>query len=115
MAQTLALQLVEWCERVRWEDVPTTERALARLRIFDTLGLIFAALDTPAGGIALDIAGRQGGTPESTLAGTGMRLPAPWTALAHATLAHARDFDDTFADSVVHPGSVVVPVALAVG
>lgn len=114
MAQTLALQLAEWCERVRWDDIPAAERAAARLRILDTLGLVFAARDTPAGRIALETATRQGGASESTLA-TGARLPASWTALAHATLAHARDFDDTFADSVVHPGSVVVPVALAVG
>jgi 2-methylcitrate dehydratase PrpD len=114
VAQSLALQIAEWCERVHWDDVPARERAAARLRILDTLGLVYAALDTPAGRIALEIATRQGGAPESTLA-TGARLPAPWTALAHATLAHARDFDDTFADSVVHPGSVVVPVALAVG
>lgn len=99
---TLALELANWCERVRWADVPAAERALARLRILDTLGLIFAAVDSPPGRVVLEIAAQQGPT-------------VAWTALAHATIAHARDFDDTFPDSVVHPGSVVVPVALAVG
>ena len=82
--------------------MPAAERALAKLRILDTLGLILAAVDSPPGRVALEMAAQQGPT-------------VAWTALAHATIAHARDFDDTFPDSVVHPGSVVVPVALAVG
>src|SRR6185312_242254 len=36
-------------------------------------------------------------------------------ALIHGSLAHARDFDDTFPDSVVHPGSTVIAAALAAG
>ena len=33
----------------------------------------------------------------------------------HGSLAHARDFDDTFPDTVVHPGSTVIAAALAAG
>ena len=32
-----------------------------------------------------------------------------------AALAHARDFDDTFTDTVVHPGSITIAAALAAG
>jgi len=34
-------------------------------------------------------------------------------ALVNATLAHSLDFDDTHAEAVVHPGSPVIPAALA--
>ena len=33
----------------------------------------------------------------------------------HGSLAHARDFDDTFPDSVMHPGSTVIAASLAAG
>jgi 2-methylcitrate dehydratase PrpD len=45
----------------------------------------------------------------------GARLPASRVALVHGIAAHCRDFDDTFPDSVVHAGSVVVSAALAAG
>ena len=40
-------------------------------------------------------------------------LSAAVAALAHGSLAHARDFDDTFPETVVHPGSTVIAAALA--
>jgi 2-methylcitrate dehydratase PrpD len=42
----------------------------------------------------------------------GQTLPST-AALVHGSLAHARDFDDTYIDSVVHPGSTVIAAALA--
>jgi 2-methylcitrate dehydratase PrpD len=41
-------------------------------------------------------------------------MPSASAALVHGVAAHCHDFDDTFPDSVVHPGSVVIPTALAV-
>jgi len=115
MTDTLSLQLAAWSSALTPGDVPEDQRALARLRVLDSVGLILVVLDSTQGKAALEVALRQGGVGESTVIGAGARLPAGWAALAHATLAHCRDFDDTFADSVVHPGSVVVAVALAVG
>ena len=115
MAEPLAIGLSRWCTETGWADVPDAQRELAKLRILDTLGLIIAVLDSTEARATTDMAVQQGGLPESTLMGASERLPAQWTALVHGTLAHSRDFDDTFIDSVVHPGSTVVPVALAVG
>ncbi len=106
--------LADWCASFSWSDVPESDRALAGLRVLDTLGLALVARRSEPGRIAAAIAQRHGGTPESTLAGSATRLPASWAAFAHAVMAHSNDFDDTFADSVVHPGSVAVSTALAV-
>jgi 2-methylcitrate dehydratase PrpD len=46
---------------------------------------------------------------------TGKQALAATAALVHGSLAHARDFDDTYIDSVVHPGSTVIAAALAAG
>ncbi|MBI3457122.1 MAG: MmgE/PrpD family protein [Candidatus Rokubacteria bacterium] len=115
MATTLATQLAEWSAALRWGDLAAPHQEAVRLWLLDTLGVILAACAEPPGQTVLAVARRQGGSRESTLVPGGERLPAPWVALAHGTLAHTLDFDDTLPASVVHPGSVVVPTALAVG
>jgi len=112
---TIAHQLASWALAVAPAEVPERQRELAALRVIDTIGLIFAGFQTPAAAAMYDMVATQGGRDESTLIGATQRVPATSAALAHGTFAHCRDFDDTFPDSVVHPGSVVVPVALAVG
>jgi 2-methylcitrate dehydratase PrpD len=115
MAQALARELAEWSGGVRWTDLAADHQAAVRGWLLDTLGVMLAAVDEPPGRVALDLARRHGGRPESTLVATGERLPAAWAALAHGTLAHTLDFDDTLPGPVVHPGSLVVPAALAAG
>ena len=114
-APTIAHQLASWALAVTPAEIPARQRDLAALRVIDTIGLIFAGFQTPAAAAMYDVVATQSGRAESTLIGATDRVPAVSAALAHGTFAHCRDFDDTFPDSVVHPGSVVVPVALAVG
>ena len=111
----IARQLADWAVAVRPADIPDAQHRLAALRVVDTLGLIFAGFETPAAAAVYDMLVTRGGREESLLIGAANRVPAVSAALAHGTIAHCRDFDDTLADSVVHPGSVVVPVALALG
>ena len=107
--------LASWLAGLRPTDVPDRLHRLARLRILDTLGLIAVGAAHTAGRSTA-----QWSTTEPRFAGgatnlaTGETCAAATAALVHATLAHARDFDDTFADSVVHPGSTVIPTALAI-
>lgn len=112
MSDPLALALARFVAETK--KIPEQDRALARLRILDSIGLIRAGTNTPQGraciaGMAAD------GAPEATLIARGNKVSARSAALVHGTLAHCLDFDDTFPDTLVHPGSVVVPVALALG
>lgn len=115
MSTPLALALAEWSAALTWESLPADLQERVRLWLLDSLGLMHAASAFPPGRAVLEVAQRQGGAPESTLIGGGERVPAAWAALAHGTLAHTLDFDDTFPASVVHPGSLVIPTALAIG
>ena len=112
MGKPAALALAEWCAGLDWAAVPPDQHDLLRARLLDTAGLILAGHGTPAGAV-LDSYAKRGGSGTSTVLG---RAPAPaeFAALIHGTLAHARDFDDTFTDSVVHPGSMIIAAALAV-
>jgi 2-methylcitrate dehydratase PrpD len=112
---SLSERLAAWVAALDWAAVPDDQKAMVGLRVLDTAGLVFAGRDTDAARAAFDLVEGQGGAPEAALLIGGGRLPAAQAAFAHALIAHCRDFDDTFLDSVVHPGSVVVATALAAG
>ena len=78
------------------------------------MGLIAAAAGHEAGASLRAFADANPGTGATVLM-TGKQTLAATAALVHGSLAHARDFDDTYIDSVVHPGSTVIAAALAAG
>lgn len=106
-------QLAAWASRLALADIPDAQLRLARLRLLDTLGLIGAASHHAAARSLIAWAAANPGSGATVLPTGAMATPAVAT-LVSGTLAHARDFDDTFADSVVHPGSPVNAAALAV-
>jgi len=94
-------------------SAPAVEKA--GLLVLDTLGCCLAAARYDFGRAARATAERLGGSPESALVGSRVRVAAANAALANATLAHGLDFDDTREDAIVHTGSVAVTTSLAVG
>src|SRR5580692_7285441 len=109
----VARQLAEWCAGVQGADIPNATAELLPLRLLDTTGLIFAGTATPAVAAARSLVETLGGAPQSTMSGSIDRVPAAAAALVHGVAAHCFDFDDTIEESVVHPGSVVVPTVVA--
>jgi 2-methylcitrate dehydratase PrpD len=105
--------LAAWASNLQPADVPAEQHRLVRLRLLDTLGLIAAACVEPVCRSTLQWAKPYAGAGTATIIVDGARAPPAIAALVHGTLAHARDFDDTFPESVIHPGSVVVPAAVS--
>ena len=110
---TPSRQLAEWSASLTWDQIPKEVRNRLALRLLDTVGLIVVGAQTEAVGVALEFAKSDVGRADSTVCGYSGRVSAPSAALVHGIAAHCRDFDDTFMESVVHPGSVVIPTALA--
>ena len=113
-SDSLSVRLAAWSNALRWNDVPQTQRDLLHLRVLDTVGLLLAGARSEASAIARTVAAQSGGDGAATVAGGGAAT-AGWAAFTNGIAAHCWDFDDTFPDSVVHPGSAIVPVALALG
>jgi 2-methylcitrate dehydratase PrpD len=115
---TFAEALSEWAVDLNAKSVPPDELELARCRIADTAGLLAAGHSTKASLAAVQLARvSASGTLEAgaSMIGQSGRWPFPWAAFVHGVTAHCRDFDDTFPQSVVHPGSTIVSTAMAVG
>jgi 2-methylcitrate dehydratase PrpD len=108
----IATEFAEWAVGLRWDDVPADVRSHVSLRFADAVGLIAAAWDTPPGRAVRGVAETFAGEGQPLLFGQRPVGPA-WSALAHGTLVHTLDYDDTFPESVIHPMSVLLPAALA--
>jgi 2-methylcitrate dehydratase PrpD len=115
MSDPLALRLATWLAALDWPALPARQRDLAQLRLLDSVGLMLGARDAPVAAALLPRIAAESGRGGSSAVGVAAAVSAPWAALANGVLAHCLDYDDTFPDSVVHPGSAIVPTALAVG
>lgn len=95
------------------DAVPADVRDDAILRVLDILGVMLLAYQLDGGTTAVDVTHRMDGGSPSTIVGSDLRTSAVAAAFANGSLAHWPDFDDTDSYSMLHPSSVVVPVALA--
>src|SRR5215471_8523554 len=85
----------------------------AKHRILDTLAAMVSGSRLPAGQMAIQFARAQGGVAEATVLATDIRTSAVNAALANGMFAHADETDDFEPVTKAHPGSHVVPAALA--
>ena len=85
----------------------------ARHRILDTLAAMVSGAHLKPGEMAIRYARAQGGVAEATVLTTDIRTSAVNAALANAMFAHADETDDFEPVTKAHPGSAVVPAALA--
>ena len=85
----------------------------AKQRILDTIGAMISGAVLPPGVLAIRYVRAQGGTAEASVLTTDIRTSAVNAALANGMFAHADETDDFEPVTKAHPGSAVVPAALA--
>src|SRR6266700_2177151 len=104
--------LAAYVADLKFEDIPPEVCARAKALTLDFLGsAIRARRDAESTPSLLNML--------ESLALDGKGDSRPWTpavaALLNGALGHSLDFDDTHADSSLHPSAPVVPAAFAVG
>jgi 2-methylcitrate dehydratase PrpD len=115
MVGTLSEQLADFTETLRYENVPYEVVEQVRLHTLDIVGVCLLGARMEFAKILRAIAIFSGGTPESTLIGSGgLKLPAPLATLFNGGLAHGNEFDDTYAPGRWHGSAPTVPPTLAV-
>ena len=82
-------------------------------RVLDTLAAMVSGAHLKPGEMAIRYARSQGGVAEATVLATDIRTSAVNAALVNGMLAHADETDDFEPVTKAHPGSAVVPAALA--
>ncbi|HKU69689.1 MAG TPA: MmgE/PrpD family protein [Burkholderiales bacterium] len=100
---------------LRYADLPPVVSAKAKECVLDALGCCLLGMTQPWTRMVLDMVMEQGGTPQASVLGTAHRTSASQAALVTATAGHGFELDDIHVQAHLHPGSLTVPVALAVG
>jgi len=106
-------QLARYIAQAQNVVLPPDVAREAKHRILDTLAAMVSGSHLQAGEMAIAFARAQGGTAEATVLTTDIRTTAVNAALANGMFGHADETDDFEPVTKAHPGSHVVPAALA--
>lgn len=106
-------QLARYIVASRETPLPPDVAIACKNHILDTLGAMLSGSRMRPGQLATAYVQSQGGTPQASVVGSKLRTTAVNAALANAMCAHSDETDDFEAVTKAHPGSSVVPAALA--
>ena len=107
-------RLAQAAAGIRYEALPASTLAAARLVLLDTLGAIVAGSALPENRRLAELAAERSREGRATLLGHRMRADAFWAALANATAGVALEMDEGNRLGGGHPAIHVIPGALAV-
>lgn len=93
--------------------LPTAVSIRARYHLLDSIAAMISGSRLAAGLAAIAYVKTRSGAGQATVPGTHLSLTPSDAALVNGMTAHADETDDSHARSLTHPGSVVVPAALA--
>jgi 2-methylcitrate dehydratase PrpD len=94
-------------------DIPPEVIARIKLSFLDGLGVCLRGTTFPWTRMVREVAQHEGGNAIASLWGTGERTSLTNAVLVNGTAGHAFEMDDIHKESIVHPNSLAVPVALA--
>ncbi len=113
MSKEATRELARFAAELTYEKIPSPVIEHIKLCLLDTFGCGLFGSTLPWAGIVADFAQDLGGKRESTVWGRHFKVSAPNAALANGTAVHSFELDDLHKTSIVHPGAIAVPPALA--
>jgi aconitate decarboxylase len=102
-------RIVAHVARVAAGELLAAARVAAKAFVADSLGVGIAGATAPWRAEVLDMAAAPGGAPQTSVWGTGERLPLGQAAMVNAYQMHALEFDCVHEGAVVHAMSAVLP------
>ena len=106
-------RLARYMAQAREQSLAPHVSQEARHRILDTLAAMVSGSQLKPGEMAIRYARSQGGIAEATVLATDIVTSAVNAALVNGMFAHADETDDFEPVTKAHPGSAIVPAALA--
>jgi 2-methylcitrate dehydratase PrpD len=107
--------LSTYMNKARSRPLPEETIEQAKHHLLDTFGAMISGSELPPGQAAQRYAREQGGNGTITVVGSSLTSSPVDAALANGVMAHSDETDDSHNASRSHPGSSVVPAAMAAG
>lgn len=108
-------KVIQFIQDTQWEDLPEPVKYQSKRCLLDGLGALLAGTNTPVSKLMSEFAQEQFKGDDGTILGNGARTSLVGAVLANGTAANAIDIDDGYRLVKGHPGSCVLPVAIAAG
>ncbi len=112
--RTIEENIARFIVETKDEEIPPDAIKSAKCGCFDNVGTMLAGAASPPGKIMTKFIMEAGGTPQTTVVGTGLRTNPVLGALANGTFAHALDYDELYWDWG-HPSCVLLPPLISLG
>jgi 2-methylcitrate dehydratase PrpD len=107
--------IARFLDELKLESISPAVVDKAKWVLLDTLGVALASSTMDFGRMVVNVAQKLGGSAESRLIGSSVKVASANAVLANGTLAHGLDYDDTLEEAIVHTGCCAGMTALAVG
>lgn len=114
--ESISTAFADFICNTRYDTLPPEVVTEAKYRILDLIGVSlggYKLMEFPR--LVVDYVTSLGGIPEATIIETKHKVPAINAALANGACAHALEMDDGHRIAAIHPGTVVIPAAIAAG
>lgn len=108
--RSLTQELVNFVVKTEYEDLPQSVIHESKRILLDAVGCALAGLSSDKGKVAVKLATRMAGPPESTIIGLGEKVSSCAASFANGELINALDWDAALAG---HNVASVVPALLA--
>jgi 2-methylcitrate dehydratase PrpD len=105
--------LAAFAASVRYEDLPAEVIERIKSSALDSIGCCLFGATLPWTQRVQAMVEEEGAAPVASILGTGRKASVANAVLVNATAGHAFELDDIHKESIVHPGSIALPVALA--
>ncbi len=105
--------LARFASELCLDAVPAEVVAHTRNLVLDALGCCIQGSGLQWTRLVRDMVLGEAGPPQSTIIGSPHRVAASQAVLVNATAGHAFEMDDIHRDSIIHGGSIVTPIAIA--
>jgi 2-methylcitrate dehydratase PrpD len=106
-------ELAGFAARTGFADIPGEVIERIKLSLIDGLGVCLHGATLPWTRKVCELVVEEGGKPLASIWGSGHRTSPTNAVLVNGTAGHAFEMDDIHKESIVHPNSLGVPVALA--
>lgn len=112
---SISRQMAEFAHELKYEDIPSEAVHEAKRFLLDSMGCALAAIRNDDMQAMHRVVEKLGGTPESTVIGSGLRTNAPNAALMNCLLTRALDYNDIYWEQDPSHPSDIIGAALAAG
>jgi 2-methylcitrate dehydratase PrpD len=105
--------LAGFAAQIRYADIPAEVIERMKTSVLDSIGCCLYGVTLPWTQRVQAMVEEEGARPVASLFGSGRRTSVAGAVLVNATAGHAFELDDIHKESIVHAGSIAVPVVLA--